>query len=198
MWIKRSLLISRKVKFFIYFNEFFCQWLSLSVFFNAPDLGWVHFDTTLTWCDSGVAVLTPGWTPRILDYNILLAIFDSVADSSDGVIESGSTTLFNDAALIAIEEIVLSLNGNSYDAIRNHLLELLSANILFPSPALKPTCWFVIFVTSLISSLIWIIFLQSETVILFFHMLPCSNVVTSVTSLAHLVSDAISNILLRE
>ena len=49
--------------------------------------------------DLNIAVNTPGWAPRVLDEEVILTIFSTVANSEDTVVESGTAVrVFEDTA----------------------------------------------------------------------------------------------------
>ena len=70
-------------------------------------------DTALVWCDLDVSLSTPGWSPRVLHEEVLLAVLGSVADGEDTVVESGAASVGDDTTGVSLEDELVGLDGRS-------------------------------------------------------------------------------------
>jgi len=90
--------------------------------------GWARLDSADTSAfldtESDVAVLSPGFTPGVLDEVVLNAVVGTVADGEDSVVELISTALGDDTTSVRLEDSLVSLNGNGDWAQVESSLEL--------------------------------------------------------------------------
>jgi hypothetical protein len=63
--------------------------------------------------DLDESLITPGWAPRVLDKEVVLTTFGTIADSEDTVIErSTATGSSKDTTLVLLEGGLISFNGD--------------------------------------------------------------------------------------
>jgi len=76
----------------------------------------VEDDTALVWSNSHVTALAPRGAPGVLDEEVLtLRRVSAIADNGDGVVKIGAAARSDDAASVASETSVLSLNSDRQD-----------------------------------------------------------------------------------
>ena len=71
-------------------------------------------DTTdVSLADLNVAINTPGWAPRVLDEEVVLTIFGTIANSKNTVVKSGSAGgSSDDTTGVALEGNLVGLDGD--------------------------------------------------------------------------------------
>ena len=79
---------------------------------------WLHLDTadTVTVNDGklDVALVTPGGVPRVLNEPVVLASLAAPSDCEDGVVKAGTALgAIEDTALVSLEDVLVSLDGDS-------------------------------------------------------------------------------------
>jgi len=80
-------------------------------------------DTILS--DLDVSLITPGWAPRVLDEEVVLAILSTITDSEDTVVKLGTAGgASNDTTGVALEGHLVGLNGDGDWALSNGSLQL--------------------------------------------------------------------------
>ena len=74
--------------------------------------------------DLDVALVTPGWAPRVLDEEVVLSGFVAIADSEDTVVKLGSAAGTSDNTTgVTLEGHLVGLNGNGDGLLGNGGLE---------------------------------------------------------------------------
>ena len=69
-------------------------------------------DTALVWCDLNVAVGAPSSSPGVLDEEVILTAFSSVANSENTVIKSITASRGDNSGMISLEDELIGLDGN--------------------------------------------------------------------------------------
>jgi len=75
--------------------------------------------------NSEVPVLSPGWSPRILDGPIVNSIIGTITNEENGVVDGGSTPLGDDSVLVPLESGATGVNTDRDWAEKKSLGELL-------------------------------------------------------------------------
>lgn len=87
----------------------------LSIMRSNFSLGWVggrEGDSTLGWSDSDVSLISPCWSPGVLDEEVVLSAKSSVSDSEDTVVKLLSTSGGNNTTGISLEGPLVSFDSN--------------------------------------------------------------------------------------
>jgi len=66
----------------------------------------------LLWSNLDVSVDTPGWTPGVLDEDVVSSVIGTVTNSEDTVIELGTASGGDDTTGVSLENGLVGLDGN--------------------------------------------------------------------------------------
>jgi hypothetical protein len=71
-------------------------------------------------------LVSPWWTPRVLDEDVFLTAFDTPSDGEDGVVEIGSASgVVENTGAVVLEASLVSLDGNGGGSNSDGVLEVL-------------------------------------------------------------------------
>ena len=88
-------------------------WYMVSYSHGGKDWGGLDSTDSCSWSDSDLdeTLVTPGWSPGVLDEVVILTVLSSISNSENSMVKAGSTGVVN-TAIIALEGRVRSINGN--------------------------------------------------------------------------------------
>lgn len=148
---------------------------------------WIQEKTTYTSTTdigrhSDISTLSPGWTPRVSDDKVVLAIFSSISDSCNCMVKICSTfSCVKDTTCVHLEVSVSCIYRNTSRLNSNGCFELINASWWNNSVFADKNFTFGRFILAYsVFSCIWIIWFELLCIRL--KILECPDFKTSITS----------------
>ena len=150
--------------------------------------------------DLDVSLVTPGWSPGVLDEEVVLSRLGSVSDSEDSVIELGSAGgASDDTGGVGLEDSLVSLDGNGDWSLGESGLKVGTSGVssdINVVADLSDTLGGVVLASECLSSGVWVVRLELKRSLLD----VLESVVHKTTIAAHVsvLSRAVNKLLLGE
>jgi len=104
------------------------HWYMVSFSHGGKDWGRLDSTDSSSWSDSDLdeTLVTPGWSPRVLDEVVILTVFSSISNSEDSVVKVGSTgSRGENTSSVELEHRLVGLDGDCYWHLSNGCFQLI-------------------------------------------------------------------------